>query len=106
MDTKWIRTDYLANCAIFSTFVAVLDIIEIYKRRVIAVVLLASNAYAAAMPDAEIDVPSDTAVSMTMVADSVTVKKPGLIQRVINYFTDANKEHPDKAFDISFIGGP
>ena len=58
------------------------------------------------MPDAEIDVPSDTAVSMTMVADSVTVKKPGLIQRVIDYFTDANKEHPDKAFDISFIGGP
>lgn len=96
----------MANCAIFSTFVAVLDIIEIYKRRVIAVVLLASNAYAAAMPDAEIDVPSDTAVSMTMVADSVTVKKPGLIQRVIDYFTDANKEHPDKAFDISFIGGP
>jgi len=39
--------------------------------------------------------------------DSVDVKdKPGLLQRIIDYFGKANEPHPDKAFDISFIGGP
>ncbi len=72
-----------------------------------AVMLLASNACAASVTsDAGVDEPNDTVVAVTATADSAVVKKPGLIQRVINYFTDANKEHPDKAFDISFIGGP
>ncbi|MDE6789301.1 MAG: BamA/TamA family outer membrane protein [Ruminococcus sp.] len=33
-------------------------------------------------------------------------KKQGLISRVVNYFANANQERHDKAFDISFIGGP
>ena len=69
-----------------------------------AVMLLASNACAVfAASDTGIEEPGDTAI---VAADSVSAKKPGFIQRVIDYFTDANKEHPDKAFDISFIGGP
>ncbi len=32
--------------------------------------------------------------------------RKGLIDRVIGYFADANKERRDKALDISFIGGP
>lgn len=38
--------------------------------------------------------------------DSVKASKPGLIDRIIGYFDDTNKEHSDKALDISFIGGP
>lgn len=38
--------------------------------------------------------------------DSVKPKKKNIIDKIIGYFSDANKEHPDKAFDISFIGGP
>jgi len=41
----------------------------------------------------------------TAPADSVT-KKPNLITRIINYFDDANKEHPDRKFDFSLLGGP
>lgn len=40
---------------------------------------------------------------------AVVKKESGLkriINKVIDYFGDANKEHPDRAFDISFIGGP
>lgn len=33
-------------------------------------------------------------------------KKKGLINRVIDYFADSNKEKPDKKFDFSIIGGP
>lgn len=38
--------------------------------------------------------------------DSTKVEHPNIIKRIINYFDDTNKEHKDKAFDISFIGGP
>lgn len=37
--------------------------------------------------------------------DSVSAKK-GLIGRIIDYFGKANVEHPERGFDISFIGGP
>ncbi len=30
----------------------------------------------------------------------------GVIGKVYNYFCESNKEHPEKKFDISFIGGP
>jgi hypothetical protein len=30
----------------------------------------------------------------------------GIIGSVYNYFCETNKDHPDKRFDISFIGGP
>lgn len=60
---------------------------------------------------ADTDSLSVTPAAMTDIAAVDTLltdngKRPNLIKRVINYFTDANKEHPDKAFDISFIGGP
>lgn len=43
---------------------------------------------------------------VTPAADSIQTKPKGLIEKVIDYFDDTNKEHKDKAFDISFIGGP
>lgn len=48
----------------------------------------------------------DDASVLPAVADSVSTKSPNIIERVIAYFDDTNKEHKDKAFDISFIGGP
>ncbi len=38
-------------------------------------------------------------------SDSVEMKK-GLINKVIDYFGQANVDHPEKKLDISFIGGP
>ncbi len=38
-------------------------------------------------------------------SDSI-VKKRSAIQRFFDYFGNANKEHPEKKFDMSFIGGP
>lgn len=39
-------------------------------------------------------------------ADTLKVKKRNIIDKVIQYFDDSNKEKEEKAFDISFIGGP
>lgn len=33
-------------------------------------------------------------------------KRPGLISRIINYFDDSNRSHPDKKIDFTFLGGP
>lgn len=38
--------------------------------------------------------------------DSIKPSKRNIIECVIDYFDDTNKEHKDKAFDVSFIGGP
>ena len=38
-------------------------------------------------------------------SDTVAVKK-NIIRKIIDYFDNTNKPHPDKAFDVSFIGGP
>ncbi len=38
--------------------------------------------------------------------DTVSEKKPNLITRIIDYFGEANKEHPDKKIDFTFLGGP
>lgn len=38
--------------------------------------------------------------------DSTKGEKKSIIRKVIDYLDDTNKEKPDKAFDISFIGGP
>lgn len=35
-----------------------------------------------------------------------TAKHTGLFTRIINYFGDANKDKPEKKFDVSVIGGP
>lgn len=44
-------------------------------------------------------------VSGTTPTDTAVVKK-NFVQKVIAYFSDANKEKSNKKFDISFIGGP
>lgn len=38
--------------------------------------------------------------------DSVPKKKLNIIQKLLNYYSDANKEKKDKKFDFSIIGGP
>lgn len=38
--------------------------------------------------------------------DTASEKKPNLITRIIDYFGEANKEHPDKKIDFTFLGGP
>lgn len=47
-----------------------------------------------------------TAQQQASEPDSVKGEKRNVIQKVLDYFDDTNKEKPDKAFDISFIGGP
>ncbi|MDE6453159.1 MAG: BamA/TamA family outer membrane protein [Muribaculaceae bacterium] len=37
---------------------------------------------------------------------SVQTARPGLIRRIIDYFSESNEPKTDKKFDISFIGGP
>lgn len=49
-------------------------------------------------------VPDSLASDKAVSAD--TIVKKNIIQKVIDYFDDSNKPHPDKAFDVSFIGGP
>ena len=46
---------------------------------------------------------NDTA--RTVIADS-TAKKKGFINKILNYFNDANKTDYSKKFDFSIIGGP
>lgn len=48
-----------------------------------------------------------SASDLSLPADSV-VSKPSrnLVQRIVDYFGDSNEDHSDKAFDVSFIGGP
>lgn len=48
---------------------------------------------------------ADEDVVDAVVADTSAVKK-NFIQKVVAYFSDANKEKKDKKFDMSFIGGP
>ncbi len=38
--------------------------------------------------------------------DAVAAKPANVITKLIRYFEDSNKSHPEKKFDISFIGGP
>lgn len=46
-------------------------------------------------------------LSVKAMGDSLpVVEKPGLIQRVINYFNESNKKPVGKKMDISFLGGP
>ncbi len=49
---------------------------------------------------------SENVTTVSLNTDSVQPEKKNIIQRVIDYFGRANKENRDKAFDISFIGGP
>ncbi|MDE7472261.1 MAG: BamA/TamA family outer membrane protein [Muribaculaceae bacterium] len=42
----------------------------------------------------------------SLAADSMRYSKWGFIAPIIRYFDDSNKVRKDKAFDISFIGGP
>ena len=69
----------------------------------IIAILLATTPVAADDPADTMAVAPDT---MKMTADTVRQERPGLIQRIINYFGDANKERPEKKFDVTFLGGP
>ena len=55
---------------------------------------------------AAIDVDMPAAGMDTVVADTLAPQKNNLFDRVVAYFGETNKEHKDKAFDVSFIGGP
>ncbi len=46
------------------------------------------------------------AQELDVVTDSVRGEKRNLIQKLVDYLDDTNKEKPDKALDLSFIGGP
>ncbi|MCH5220199.1 MAG: BamA/TamA family outer membrane protein [Muribaculaceae bacterium] len=46
------------------------------------------------------------AISGKMFCVYAQEENPNFVRRVINYFGEANKPHPDKKFDISFIGAP
>jgi outer membrane protein assembly factor BamA len=51
----------------------------------------------------------DTTPAVSLSSDTASVShfwERGTIGKVYNYFCDSNKDHPDKKFDISFIGGP
>jgi outer membrane protein assembly factor BamA len=51
----------------------------------------------------------DTTPAVSLSSDTASVShfwERGIIGKVYNYFCDSNKDHPDKKFDISFIGGP
>ena len=51
--------------------------------------------------------PVDSAVVVAYdTAEMVPPKKRNIIHRFLDYFGNANKEHPEKKFDVSFIGGP
>ena len=56
-------------------------------------------------------VQDDTSINAMVSEPRDTIKQEsgglkGFIGKVINYFNEANKPHPEKKFDISFIGGP
>ncbi len=44
-------------------------------------------------------------IAQELVNDSIG-KKPNLISRILQYFDDSNKEHPEKKIDFTFLGGP
>lgn len=46
------------------------------------------------------------AQTVTTVTDTLNIEKKNIIEKIIQYFDDSNKEKEEKAFDISFIGGP
>ena len=67
-----------------------------------AVNLVAADTTAEVLANAEIGaLRADSTVS----GDTIAVKR-NFLQKVIAYFSDANKEKKDKKFDMSFIGGP
>ncbi len=55
---------------------------------------------------ATVDVGTPVVGVDTIGADTLAIQKGNLFDRVIAYFGDTNKERKDKAFDVSFIGGP
>jgi hypothetical protein len=69
-----------------------------FRKIIILIFVLSTNYFAVCAQDYE------TAVD-TVVSRSYFWEK-GLIGKVYNYFGESNKDHPEKKFDISFIGGP
>lgn len=66
--------------------------------------MVAATALEAAATDS---VAADT-VTHAVVPDSVgdPVQRPGLIKRIVNYFSESNKTRPTRHVNFSFIGGP
>ena len=60
----------------------------------------------AAVPVGSVGIDTTLSASHAVAADTATVSKRNFFQRFIDYFGNANKERPDKKFDVSFIGGP
>jgi len=51
--------------------------------------------------------PGEQAIENATAVHSDTVAGgKNIFSRIIDYFSETNKEHKDKAFDVSFIGGP
>ena len=78
----------------------------------VAVNLHATDVHSYTLPDSVSALPAATSTlqsdefATSVAADSVRPEKLNLIQKIIRYFDDANKERPDKKFDITFLGGP
>lgn len=60
----------------------------------------------AAVPVGSVGIDTTLSESHAVAADTTTESKRNFFQRFIDYFGNANKERPDKKFDVSFIGGP
>ncbi len=47
-----------------------------------------------------------TGTGEVMTTDTLKPKSGNIFDRIVDYFDETNKEHKDRAFDVSFIGGP
>lgn len=95
-------------CAIFYIKRIVRRFIAVYLI-IVSVLLSAKAGYLNMCADsiAAGEVAAETVVaSVATGADTAEVEKKNFFSRFIGYFENANKEHPDKKFDVSFIGGP
>ena len=61
------------------------------------------------MPDIPLTVPAPQPPDSCLLVDTrppLHFYERGVIGKVYRYFKESNQEHPDKRFDMSFIGGP
>lgn len=69
---------------------------RLYRLILLFCLLCGTTGFCAVSPDADVSVDSVAPKSRTW----------GFLQPVVDYFSKANQVDPNKAFDISFIGGP
>ena len=77
-------------------------------RKIAAALLLgiAPSVFADDLPVDTIAAPDATPAADTIAPAPTKFYERGIIGKVYNYFRESNREHPDKRFDMSFIGGP